>query len=88
MSDEISVPVWYSNGGGMMVRRDCLEPEHPESTYNYIKNVLGKTPENYGYHACQLHEEQLYLLSTIPDESLEAELRRREKRAIAEYMYG
>ena len=87
MSDEISVPVWYSNGS-IMTRRDCLEPEHPESTYNYIKNVLCKIPEHYGYHACQLHEEQLRLLATIPDESIFAEARRREARFAAEEMYG
>lgn len=45
--DEIDVPVWY-RGGTMMVRRDALPVEHPESTYNYIKNVLGRTPEEFG----------------------------------------
>lgn len=88
MSDTIEVPAWYSNGGGMMVLRDSLEPSHPESTYSYIKNVLGLTPEDYGYHKCQLTEEQLALLSKIPDESLFAEVSRREKKFAAEEMYG
>lgn len=44
----IDVPVWWKSGGGMMVRRDCLPTEHPESQYSYIKNVLKKNPEDYG----------------------------------------
>lgn len=44
---EISVPIWWKNGG-MIYRRDCLPIEHPECTYNYIKNQLKKKPEDYG----------------------------------------
>lgn len=76
-NDDIEVPVWYSNGG-MMIRRDSLNPSHPESTYNYIKNVLGKCPENYGYYSSFLSQEQIDLLSTIPSDALVAEVRRRE----------
>ncbi len=47
--EEISIPVWWSPGRGMMYNRDCLPIDHPESTYNYIKNVLGLSPEKYGY---------------------------------------
>lgn len=43
----ISVPVWWKNGG-MLVNRDALPAEHPESTYNYIKNVLKLNPADYG----------------------------------------
>ena len=46
--EEIEVPVWWAPGNGMMYRRDCLEPEHPESTYNWIKRELGVDPEDYG----------------------------------------
>lgn len=50
MSDPIEVPEWYKPGGGMMYRRSCLPSNHPESEYNYIKNVLKKTPEDYGVY--------------------------------------
>ena len=43
---EIKVP-WYKNGI-MMANRSFLPPSHPESEYNYIKNVLGLPPEEYG----------------------------------------
>lgn len=86
--DTIEVPEWWSNGGGMMYRRDALEPEHPESTYNYIKNVLNKIPEEYGYYISCLLPEQIKLLSTIPDEALSAELRRRDAAYAAKEMYG
>lgn len=87
MSEEIEVPVWTS-GPGMRVRRDSLEPEHPESTYNYIKDVLGKCPEDYGYYSSYLNDEQKNLIETIPDEAIFAECRRRERRFAAEEMYG
>jgi hypothetical protein len=44
----IEVPVWWSPGGGVSYRRDCLSPDHPEHTYNYIKTQLGVDPELYG----------------------------------------
>jgi len=47
-SEQIEVPVWYDTGGGMIQRRDCLSPDNPEHTYNYMKNVMGVTPEDYG----------------------------------------
>lgn len=50
MSDdpkEISIEVWWS-GGGNMIRRDCLPPDHPEHTYNYVMREFGVRPEQYG----------------------------------------
>ena len=49
MSDTIDMPVWVKIGI-MLVRRDCLPVDHPESEYNYIKNVLNLTPEDYGIY--------------------------------------
>lgn len=83
----IEVPVWYSNGS-MMIKRDALDPSHPESTYNYIRNVLGKTPEDYGYYSSELTDEQKDLIETIPDEALVAELNRRERALASQEMYG
>ena len=45
---EISIPVWWKRGGGMMIRRDCLPVNHPEHTYNYIIREYGVRPELYG----------------------------------------
>lgn len=45
--NEISVPVWWIHDG-MLTRRDCLEYDHPEHTYNYIKREFGVEPELYG----------------------------------------
>lgn len=45
--NEIKVSVWW-RGGGMMVRRDCLSPDHPEHTYNYMIREFGVRPEEYG----------------------------------------
>lgn len=84
---EIQVPVWYKNGG-MWIRRDSLEPDHPESTFNYIKNVLNKNPEDYGYYCTQLTEEQQKLLSTIPTDALFRECRLREQAIMNLEMYG
>ena len=47
-TEEIEVPVWAGHGTGRLVRRDCLPVDHKWSTYNYIKNKLGKKPEDYG----------------------------------------
>ena len=44
---DLQVPVWWTNGS-MMYRRDCLPPNHPEHTYNYMKNVMKVVPEDYG----------------------------------------
>jgi hypothetical protein len=44
----IDVPVWWDMGNGTSVRRDALPGNHPECTYNYIKNVLNLDPEDYG----------------------------------------
>lgn len=84
--DTIDVPVWYSNGS-MMVRRDALDTEHPESTYNWLLNN-GHVPEDYGYFMVQLTEEQKELLQTIPDQALARELRLRENCIVSEEMYG
>lgn len=57
---EISIPVWWSMGGGHMVRRDALPPEHPEQTYNYMKSK-GYTPEDWGIKSPYvLMKEHLY----------------------------
>lgn len=45
--DEIEVPVWCKKGM-MFVRRDSLPGDDPDHTYNYIKDVLGLRPEDYG----------------------------------------
>lgn len=47
--DSIGIPVWWKHGS-MLTRRDCLPSSHPESTYSYIRNVLGKDPEDYGVY--------------------------------------
>jgi len=46
--EQIEVPVWYDTGNGLIVRRDCLSIDNPDHTYNYMKNVLGVVPEDYG----------------------------------------
>jgi len=46
--NSIEVPIWWKSGGGMMYRRDCLPPDHPEHTYNYIKRLFRVDPEDYG----------------------------------------
>ena len=48
--EEISVPVWWKPGGGMMYRRDCLDADHPEHIYNYMVRELGVRPEDYGVY--------------------------------------
>jgi len=41
----------YWKCGSMLYNRDCLSPNHPEQTYNYVKTHLGIIPEDYGiYH--------------------------------------
>jgi hypothetical protein len=47
-SKEIEIPVWWNMGNGRSIRRDALPGDHPECTYNYIKNTLGLEPEEYG----------------------------------------
>jgi hypothetical protein len=56
---EISVPVWWNRGNGHLLRRSCLPEDHPESTYNYIKNVLKLKPEDYGYFLNQAEYNEL-----------------------------
>lgn len=46
--ETIEVPVWWHTKGRGMFRRDALPHDHPESTYNYIKNVLQLNPGDYG----------------------------------------
>lgn len=46
--ESIEVPVWWSNGGGMSYRRDSLEHDHPEHTYNYVKRTYGVDPKLFG----------------------------------------
>lgn len=82
MIDEIQIPVWTTSGS-LRVRKDSLDPEHPDSTYNYILNTLNLTPEDYGYYCTNLTKEQTDLLATIPDDALAREVRYRE----AKYLY-
>ena len=42
----LTYPVWVKNGS-MMVHRDCLDPDDPRQTYNYLKSY-GIVPEEYG----------------------------------------
>lgn len=53
MSDDtIQVPEWWVPGGGMMYRRDALPPEHPESTWSYIrKHYPDADPRDFGVEA-------------------------------------
>lgn len=63
MSDEttIEIPVWWKPGNGHMYRRDCLPTSHPESDYNYVKNVLKKNPEDYGIYT----DKQRYIMEEL-----------------------
>ena len=45
--EEISIPTWWERGG-MMTRRSCLESDHPESEYQYVKRTYNVDPEDYG----------------------------------------
>lgn len=48
---EIEYSQWWKLGNGMMYNRDCLDANHPEQTYNYIKREFGVDLEDYGiYH--------------------------------------
>lgn len=38
----------YWDTGGMIVNRECLDVDHPEHMYNYLKSA-GITPEDYGF---------------------------------------
>jgi hypothetical protein len=50
----LSYPVWVKIGT-MLYNRDCLDHDHPEQTYNFIK-FHGFVPEDFGvYHP--LYEE-------------------------------
>jgi len=45
--NKIDVPV-YVQKGMMLVRRDALDPDDPDYTYNYIKSEFDVDPEDYG----------------------------------------
>ena len=45
---EIKIPPYWKHGHWLTLR-DALHPSHPESTYQYIKNILKLPPEAYGY---------------------------------------
>lgn len=47
VSDEIEVPVWVKRGQ-MLLRCSALNGDDPDHPYNYIRNVLGVRPEDYG----------------------------------------
>ena len=51
--ETIEVPVWWSNGGGMMIRRECLPFDHPEHPYHYVQRTYGVDPLDYGIEAPQ-----------------------------------
>ena len=43
----LEIPVWLSYAG-WLINKDSLRSSHPRSYYNYIKNMLGLDPEDYG----------------------------------------
>lgn len=45
--EEIEVPVWVVRGS-MMIRRDALEADDPDHTYNYVKRVYNIDPTDFG----------------------------------------
>jgi len=45
---EIEYSEWWRVGNGVMYRRDCLPSDHPQQTYNYVRNKYGVRPERYG----------------------------------------
>jgi hypothetical protein len=45
--ETITIP-WWKPGGTMIYNRDGLDPNHPESTYNYVKKTYNVDPELYG----------------------------------------
>ena len=48
MPEIIEIPVWVKRGS-LNVRRDCLEPNDPDQTYNWMKtNYPDVNPEDYG----------------------------------------
>ena len=73
----LEVPVWVRDGG-MLINREFLPAENPNSYYNYIKS-LGHDPEDYGYFLHELTDEQKELLSSIPTQALYRELDLRER---------
>lgn len=76
---EIQVPVWAKCNFGM-VRRDSLEPSHPLSVYSYIKNELGKVPEDYGYTATPpISEDDLAVLDKLSMKQIYEYLDHREQ---------
>lgn len=46
--EQIKVPYWWMRPNGSWIARFALDPDHPESEYSYIKNVLKLKPEDYG----------------------------------------
>lgn len=46
---------WYRPGGGMMMRREYLDDDHPQNLYNHLKQN-GITPEDYGVYPSGIHE--------------------------------
>lgn len=58
----LTYPVWWqpNPNRGIMFNRDCLDHDHPEQTYNYLKR-FGITPEHYGIEHPRVREMmQLY----------------------------
>jgi hypothetical protein len=56
----LEIPVWYK-AGGMMLRRDALDPDHPGSTFSYLQSI-GLNPRDYGVPGdrpyCMVGEEE------------------------------
>lgn len=76
----IKVPVWWTHNG-MMTKRDCLPINHPEHTYNYMKDKMNVVPEEYGvFHPLQekyktMSREELIMKTIELENELEGVLR-------------
>ena len=47
----IEVSAWVGHGTGMLVRRDALPYDHPESVPSVIRR-MGHDPAEFGYPVC------------------------------------
>ena len=79
VDDTIEIPVWVKRGG-MLIRREYLDADDPDQTYNYIKS-LGKIPENYGVYSPDVIESREF--SDWSKERLVAEILSLRKQVIA-----
>lgn len=59
---------WYTAGGSMYsVNRDCLSPDDPNHTYNYL-TANGVVPEEYGIQHPYVEEFKEYTRGQLIDE--------------------